>query len=471
MRKLSIGLCSVVALATLNACDFEIGDLNNPSLDELEDSPTLASISAACAGIMAGHRGNLAAANGYISLLGILGRESYNFDGADPRYFGEMLTGALAKGSPFGGNFWAGPYANIRLANIVIKGVDKVAAYSAEERSAIKGYARTFIAMDLLRVINTRDTIGAVVDTDKELGAPLAPIVDKPVVYAAINSYLDMAKADLMGGGMAFPFTVPSGFSAFGTPASFLRFNRAMRARVALYADDAAGALTALGESFLKADLPAGMQLTLADLNIGPTMVFSANANDTANGLTNRNIWAHPDLVIDAKMNGSATDLRLARKTFVPTTAPTSGTAGGVSSNRKFAALSTSSTATAITPTSPIALIRNEELILLRAEARFKTGAKALAVQDLNVVRTLSGGLAALAEDIPDAEVTNEILYNRRYSLMFEGGHRWIDARRFNRVADLKPALPNHVVNLRFPIPQAECDARKNEPKCNITSQ
>ena len=64
---------------------------------------------------------------------------------------------------------------------------------------------------------------------------------------------------------------------------------------------------------------------------------------------------------------------------------------------------------------------------------------------------------AALAQDtaadIPDVEVINEILYNRRYSLMFEGGHRWIDARRFNRVADLKPALPNHVVNLRFPIP------------------
>jgi hypothetical protein len=53
---------------------------------------------------------------------------------------------------------------------------------------------------------------------------------------------------------------------------------------------------------------------------------------------------------------------------------------------------------------------------------------------------------------------------------MFEGGHRWIDARRL-RLSELKTALPNHVVNVRFPIPQGECDARPGEEKCNIGSR
>jgi len=45
------------------------------------------------------------------------------------------------------------------------------------------------------------------------------------------------------------------------------------------------------------------------------------------------------------------------------------------------------------TTSSPIPIIRNEELILLRAEARLATGDKAGAISDLNVVRTVSGGL------------------------------------------------------------------------------
>lgn len=462
MRKLSIGLCSVVALATLNACDLEIGDLNNPSLDELQDTPTVASINAASIGIMAGHRAGMAAANGYVLQLGVLGREAYNFDTADPRFCSELLTGDLAKGSPFGGNFWVAPYANIRQANIVVKGVDKVAAFTPEQRSAIKGYARTFIALDLLRVINTRDTIGAVIDTDRELSAPLAPIAEKADVFAAINNYLDMAKADLMAGGMAFPFTLPSGFAGFNTPANFLKFNRAIRARVALYSGNPAAALTALSESFLNAS-PAA----LTDLNVGPSMVFSANAGDTRNLLTNVNIWVHPDQVADAKMNAAGTgpDARLGRKTVVPTATPTSGTGCGATSNRKYTPLYSAAT-------SAVPLIRNEELILLRAEARFKTGLKAEAVADLNTVRQLSGSLAALdPATITDAEVVNEILYNRRYSLMFEGGHRFLDARRFDRISDLKLAASNHVFNLRFPIPQGECDARPGEPKCLIGSK
>jgi starch-binding outer membrane protein, SusD/RagB family len=461
MRNLSLGLFSALALL-LGACDFEIGDLNNPSLEELQNTPTEASLNVACTGLIAGHRAGVAAANGYISQLGILGRESYNFDGADPRYINELLAGTLAKGSPFGGAFWGGPYGNIRLANIILKGVDKVASYSTAERSAIKGFANTFIALDLLRVIVTRDTIGAVIDTDKELGAPLGPIVNKAATLTAIAKYLDDAKAQLLEAGTdPFTFQTTAGFSGFNTPPDFLKFNRAIRARVAIYAEDNAGALTALGESFINA-----AATTTAALNAGPTFVYSANAGDTANALTNRNIFAHPSIVTDAQLQAGGTpDDRVARK--VRTVAAGSG--GGLTSTLKFNAFPYTS-ATALAATTPVPIIRNEELILLRAEAEAKLGMKSQAIADLNIVRSVSGKLPPLDIASTEAQVENEILYNRRYSLLFEGGHRWIDARRFNRITDLPLDKPDHRRNLRFPIPQGECDARPGEAACAIGS-
>lgn len=458
MRKFSLGLIATLALLlTGPACDFEIGDLNNPSLEELRDTPTAASLNVACTGLISGHRVGMATANGYIVQLGILGREHYNFDGADPRYINELLAGTLAKGSPFGGAFWGGPYANIRLANIVINGVDKVAEYSTEQRSALKGYANTFIAAELLRVIVTRDTIGAVIDTNKELGAALGPIVGKDAVYAAIAKTLDDAKAQLAAGGTAaFPFPMTAGFAGFTTPPDFLKFNRALRARVAVYMGDSAAALAALGESFLNA-----AATTQAALDVGPFFVFSANAGDTANAMTNRNIFAHPSFSTDAQLqaDGTTKDDRFVRKIRTVTPA---GSGGGMTSNLKFNAYQAA--------TAPVPIIRNEELILLRAEAEAKAGMKTQAIADLNTVRTVSGKLAPLDAGISDAQVTDEILYNRRYSLMAEGGHRWIDARRLNRITDIPLDKSEHRRNIRFPIPQAECDARPNEPACTKDS-
>src|SRR5439155_1187104 len=89
---------------------------------------------------------------------------------------------------------------------------------------------------------------------------------------------------------------------------------------------------------------------------------------------------------------------------------------------------------------APIPIIRNEELILLRAEANIglNTAASlAAAVADLNVIRVRSGNLPVYAGAVTQAALLDELLYNKRYSLMFEGGHRWIDLRRYNRLSTL----------------------------------
>src|SRR6185436_5552938 len=139
-------IAATLSLLSATACDIDVSDLNNPGLDELEQNPTRVTVTSACTGMLIGNRRNRAQANGYIAQLGILGREAYSFDPADPRFINELLKGKLAQGSPFGGNFWALPYANIRLANIVERVVSRVPDFSAEEVSGILGYSKTIEA-------------------------------------------------------------------------------------------------------------------------------------------------------------------------------------------------------------------------------------------------------------------------------------------------------------------------------------
>jgi hypothetical protein len=111
--------------------------------------------------------------------------------------------------------------------------------------------------------------------------------------------------------------------------------------------------------------------------------------------------------------------------------------------------------------TDPIAIVRNEELILLRAEARYYTGDLAGALADINLIRTKSGGLDPRGAFTSEADFVSELLYNRRWSLLFEG-HRWIDMRRFGQLGQLTLDAPSHVVVNNLPIPQGECLERAN---------
>ncbi|TMQ24730.1 MAG: RagB/SusD family nutrient uptake outer membrane protein, partial [Deltaproteobacteria bacterium] len=315
-RLVALGLG--VTLAT--ACDLDVPDLNNPGIDDLEANPTAVSVGAACTGLLIGNRGNTAAENGVVIQLGILGREAYNFDQADPRYIGELIQGDLNRGSPFGGNFWAGSYANLKLGSIILHAADKVAELSAADKAAIRGFTKTIGAVDLLKVIVTHDSNGAVIDVDRDLTQPLAPIVSKDMVYAKIVSLLEDAVTDLKAAGDAFPFLLSDGYAGFDTPATFLKFNRAIRARVALYLKDYTGALTALAASFLD-------DTTMPDFDLGVYYSYSTKTGDTTNQIINPNVYAHPSLQTDAQMNGGTIDNRYSRKVAV---AKKGGSAAGL---------------------------------------------------------------------------------------------------------------------------------------------
>jgi hypothetical protein len=464
-RKRSTTLSSValaaVGLLGLAGCDVDVPDLNSPGLGELEDNPTATTVGAAATGLLIGARaGTSAAGTGYISQLGVVGREMYNFDGADPRTISELLEGALNPASPFGGAFWTLQYTNMRLGDIILRAKENVVDWDDAQKSATSGFVKTIRALDLLRVISTRDTIGAVIDTDHEIEV-LGALVSKDETMAEIARLLDEADAELAAGGEAFPFPLSSGFAGFDDPSvGFRQFNRALRIRSATYEGDYDTVMDifdadpAAGGTFINAEAT-----TEAEFEVGVYHFFGTGSGDVQNGLISVNFYAHPSMLADAEEG----DDRAARK-LLPD--QPEGAGRGLASTTKFQIYTR--------PDDPVPIIRNEELILLRAEAELFTGDLAAAEADINVVRENSGLLPPVS-GLDEAGLLDQLLYERRYSLMLEG-HRLIDVRRLDRLEDLpidEPSGDNlpHGLNIRWPLPSAECDARPGQAPCSVGSR
>lgn len=445
--RCAAALLSVIAVSACS--ELTVPDFNNSSIEDLSTNPTPDKIAAAAQGLLVGSRTMMGPQNGYISLLGILGRESYNFDAADPRFITEMLIGPLDGGSPaFGGNLFANPFRNIQNAYIMLDALERTPGMTDEEKEAVRGFAKTFQALDFLHAINTRDDLGVPIDVDRDPREDPAPIVSKDEVFAHIVQLLDEAKTHLEAGGSDFPFALSPGFANFGTPQSFIEFNRAIKARVDVYMGNHDEALTSLSESFLDPTAP---------LDLGAYHTYTTGSGDLQNLLfdpTGRAILAHPSILTDAQQQpGGALDRRATDKTEQ---LDDPRTVQDITTDLIFTIYNSN--------TAPIPVIRNEELILLRAEARIFTNDLPGAVQDLDLIRTTSGGLAPYSGPVTQQALIDELLYNRRYSLLFEGGHRWIDLRRFGRLDELPMDLPAHTIQSRFPYPEAECLARVPTP-------
>ena len=272
-----------------------------------------------------------------------------------------------------------------------------------------------------------------------------APFQTNAAGFQHVVDLLEQAKAELQAGGSAFPFSLPSGFNGFNTPATFLTFNRALLARVEVYRSNFAGALTALSESFIN---------PLA-LNLGVYMDYGTGAGDLANPLSidpqQGENFAHPSLETGAQLqvDGVTLDQRFVDK--IVKRPPLSN--NGLTSDLGWIRYPS--------PGTPIPIIKNEELLLLRAEANIGLGNLGAALPDINLVRQQAGNLPPLGDlGTPDAAIT-ELLYNRLYSLMFEGGHRWIDARRYGRLNTLPVDRPDDLIFSTLPIPTDETNPRQ----------
>jgi hypothetical protein len=447
IMKLSRPALAALAISA-GGCSYDISNPNSP--DIIGENPTRSQVAATADGILTATRADM----GDWALDGaIFGREAYRFDGSDPRFTGELMQGPLDPGSrAFGGDHWAEEYAAIRTANDLLAVIGTASALTAQEQSAVSGFAHTLQAYNFLIVLDAhlQDSIPLEVGTD--VIAPPAPFRTNADAYAHVDALLDGAVGELDAGGSAFPFTLPGGFTGFNTPATFRQFNRALRARVAVYQKDYPGAIAALGESFLN---------TAAPLETGVYMDFSAGPGDFANPLAlNPQVgenFGHPSLRTGAQLQPSGDpDQRFLDK-LVTRPLRSAGTPTALSSDLGWIRYPN--------PNAPIPLIKNEELILLRAEANIGQNNLGPAVTDIDLVRTTSGGLAPYSGTVDQPSLLTELLYNKRYSLMYEGGHSWIDFRRYGRLADLatneRTGKQPDIIFTTLPIPTAEVQPRQ----------
>jgi len=390
--------------------DLDFPDPNNPT-DETATTQSLIT------GAEAGLRIDIGV---YLRNLLVVGREAYYLEPADPRYTGELMRGPIDPGGFLGNRPWNANY----------KVIQNCLNLAASDDGGASGVGKTFHAYALMRVLSLTDENGAQLDYD---GAK-SDVESKSAVLAEIESLLDGGYSDLNSAGSAFTFGLSTGFDGFDTPATFAQFNRALRARVAVQQSDYSTALTALGNSFLDAS---------GSLDDGVFHVFSSSANDQDNEMYEASdaavikLTVHPSYASDAE----AGDLRFSSN--ITTRDDT---------------IRYDNLESFLAPTvwgssyDPVPVIRNEELILLQAEAYIGTGDYSSAEANMNVVRA-AAGLA----DYSDTDATNaedRVLYEKRFSLFFEG-QRLQDMRHYGRTAELPLDRDGDAI-VTFPIPEPE---------------
>ncbi len=463
MRHVIASLVTVAAV-TAAGCNLDLTNPNNPTIGGALTNPRAAT-SRMIAGVMSTYRGNKA---GQIQDFGSFGREIYNMFITDGRsitgpYRDWRQNNAFAAGSQ-----WAGRYGNYRNAYAATQIINTTSSLTDAEKAGANGVLKTYIALDLLHVTEARGAIGAVVDITDDVNAVL-PIVSQDSALKWISAKLDEANTDLGNAGATFYFPIYAGFgngvTAANTPAGFQKFNRAIKARVEAYRGSLGcgttcynAALTALTGTWIA-------DLTTANRDDGIYVVYSTATGDALNVISfavNSDYYIHPS--IDS-IAGVGTDDRYRRKvalaTSVCATTYTSRSEVGVTATHRPCVYPTNVT--------PVPIIRNEELVLLRAEAEWFTGAKPAALVDINAVRTNSGssngGTSAVRFAVPvaDSEFVGELLTQRTLSLLFEG-HRFPDYRRFGRLAELgrltQDVTALFSVATSSVLPSQECDAR-----------
>ena len=461
---------NAVAAGTLllGACgDITVPNYANPPLDDLLSRPTVELVKQTATGVMQGSRQD---ADTYVKWTGIVGREGYFLDNNETRYVTRIYNGNPQASNFTGNAYWTTPYRNIRTANLLIGALDhQNIQMSAAEEEAIRGFAKTIQAVDYIQVLNMRDRIPVEVNTSLDQLTTPPPLADRAAAYAFISKLLDDARGHLEKGGNSFPFPMPSGLKQFGfdTPARFIQLNRALKARVEVYrASEMKGgaanygtALQALEGSFLSLNGAVDPLSNRALLNLGAYQTYSGGSGDTPNTLYDPSGKTVAERTLRRDVQLRASGERDARF-VVKTDSASTSTVAGLSSDLRFAIYDTRPFYGSGGQAAPIPIIRNEELVLLRSEARWFTGDRVGAMADLNWVRVNSGGLAPIAQPTDDAGYVTALLRERRYSLLFEGGHRWVDNRRFGRIAELRASTQNTrglgSVPTFFPLPSNE---------------
>jgi hypothetical protein len=105
-------------------------------------------------------------------------------------------------------------------------------------------------------------------------------------------------------------------------------------------------------------------------------------------------------------------------------------------------------------------VLRLAEQYLIRAEARAMQGNLPGAISDLDKLRNRANLelIANTLPGIPQEDLLEEIMEERKRELFSEWGHRWLDLKRLQKTAEvLKPIKPQwQDTDIFYPIPEEE---------------
>jgi len=423
----------------------EVLDPNNPSLASVETYATKEQVQFLLTGLESAHRNYV---TNISQAWNTFGREIWYLNASDPRFQTDWLgqAGRVPDRAYFGfgstgGGSWASPYQAIKQADVLISSSNGSTLLVDAEKKAVSGFAKMIQGYQFMIPANFVYENGIRIDVKD----PLKPgkFVKYEEALNHIKSVLDQADQDLAAAGSgAFPLRLTPGFAAYNTIPNLRKVNKAILARLNAYRKDWQGILTALDGSFMEMG---------GNLNAGPSHPFLGPPDAfnplfyLPNAAVNTIIVVHPSMIDDATPG----DLRVSRKFFkrnTPVVVTTDAT--------PLSALYQDARWT--TNTAPIPFIRNEELILLKAEAHANLGQTTEAVNAINVIRNAAAIGNYTGATTKDALI-NEILYQRRYSLWAEPwGHRWIDARRYNKLNEIPTSYDKATIFKQFPHPQSE---------------
>jgi hypothetical protein len=416
---------------SLSSCSKEIGSLNGASVDEISANPTRFELNNLVVGSEAGMRNQIAT---YLDAISVLGREMYRFSAADPRFTTELLGKealGLDNSAFYIANPWNARYRVVKNCNIIISGATNSTFISPNQKKGYIGFAKTIKAYQLLINLNLTENNGVRVDVAD--ASNIGPFLNYEQSLTEIAKLLDEGKTELTGAELVF--TLSAGFDNNG--GGVLKFNRAIAARVAAYRKNWAAVLDALDESFFDID---------GNLNHGFYHTFSTGPNDQTNPTFSDTIstgelrMAHPSYMTDLNNYEPNDD----RKNKVY--ARDAQTSDGLSSSYNMWVFTTN--------TSSMPIIRQEELILLYAEAKANLDEFGDAQDAIDRIRTAHGGVA-YGGALTRTALIDEVLFQRRFSLLYEG-HRWVDARRYNKLNTLPTDRAGDDVFERMPRPLTE---------------
>ena len=435
MKKVNQYIIALVAVFTFSCELDEPVDLNNPSFGGVLTDANIGQLNELVTGILARASTGMGV---YHDVAGVIGRDIYRIDVSDPRWVGDVMgTGSLDNSAFYTGTNFNTRYNGVKTANTLIGAAENTTVLTTEEAQGYLAFAKTFKAHALLFALNHQYNNGIRIDVEDPNA--LGPYTSNAAEgYDAIAALLVEAATHAAAAGSSFTFGLTTGFTDFDTPATFGTFIKALQARVALYQGNYANAATFVDQSFLDETGNFGVGVYRVFANASGDRVNPLFFPNNTNGTTR---LAHNDWVPDAE----AGDLRLAKASL--RTTPQDVISGQLVANYDAWAVTSQ--------TQPMAFIRNEELILIKAEALIQEGSAAslaAAVTLIDVIRVQSGGLPAYSGAVTQTALIDEMLHQRRYSL-FDEGHRWIDMRRYNKLDELTLDLTGHSVIIQLPRP------------------